>query len=225
MVTNVFSNIFGSSPVRPLQQHMAKVTECVSKLLPYFTAALQQDWDTANDLYNTISSLEQEADKLKKELRLNLPKGMMLPVSRRDLLEVLTMQDNMANKAKDIAGLVLGRKMKFPDVIAEQIKMYVQRCIDTATQAEDTVNELDELVETGFKGSELQLVEKMIQRLDEIESDTDKIQVAIRASLYAVESELAPVDAIFLYKIIEDIGAVADISQRVGSRLQIMLAR
>jgi len=225
MVTNVFSNIFGASPVRPLQLHMAKVTECVAKLLPYFDAVLKQDWDSANELYNTISSLEQEADKRKKELRLNLPKGMMLPVSRRDLLEVLTMQDNIANKAKDIAGLVLGRKMIFPEVLGAQIHSYVQRCIDTATQAENTVNELDELVETGFKGSELELVEKMIQRLDEIESDTDKIQVAIRASLYSIEKTLAPVDAMFMYKIIEDIGAVADISQRVGSRLQIMLAR
>lgn len=225
MVTNVFSNIFGSSPVRPLQRHMAKVTECVSELTPYFHAVLKQDWEGANTLYNTISSLEQDADKLKKELRLNLPKGMMLPVSRRDLLEVLTMQDNIANKAKDIAGLVLGRKMKFPDIVSDHIISYVQRCIDTAKQAEDTVNELDELVETGFKGSELELVEKMIQKLDEIESDTDRIQVSIRASLYAIESTLAPVDAIFLYKIIEDIGAVADIAQRVGSRLQILLAR
>ena len=115
--------------------------------------------------------------------------------------------------------------MKFPDIVSDHIISYVQRCIDTAKQAEDTVNELDELVETGFKGSELELVEKMIQKLDEIESDTDRIQVSIRASLYAIESTLAPVDAIFLYKIIEDIGAVADIAQRVGSRLQILLAR
>lgn len=225
MVTNVFSNIFGSSPVRPLQQHMAKVIECVSKLSPYFEAVLSQDWVATENLYNTISTLEQEADKRKKELRLNLPKGLMLPVSRRDLLEVLTMQDNIANKAKDIAGLVLGRKMVFPAVLGGQLHDYVTRCIDTAVQAEETVNELDELVETGFKGSELELVEKMIQKLDKIESDTDRIQIDIRASLYAIEKTLSPVDAIFMYKIIEDIGAVADIAQRVGSRLQIMLAR
>lgn len=225
MVTNVFSNIFGASPVRPLQKHMAKVTECVAVLPDYFDAVLAQDWAQAETYYETISSLERDADRLKKELRLSLPKGMMLPVSRRDLLEVLTMQDNIANKAKDISGLILGRKMTFPDSVAAHIKNFVLRCIDTSNQANKTVNELDELVETGFKGSELELVENMIEKLDTLESETDKIQIDIRSSLYEIEKELPPVDVMFMYKIIEEIGAVADISQRVGSRLQLMLAR
>jgi len=225
MVTNVFANIFGSSPVRPLQMHMSKVTACVSELTPYFDAVLSEDWKQARAIHKEISKLEREADKLKKQLRLNLPKGIMLPVSRRDLLEVLTMQDNVANQAKDISGLILGRKMVFPDELGEKIKEFVARCIDTCVQAETTVNELDELVETGFKGSELQVVESMIKKLDKIESETDKIQVNIRAKLYKLEKELPPIDVMFMYKIIEGIGEVADISQRVGSRLQLMLAR
>ena len=225
MVTNVFSNIFGSSPVRPLQKHMAKVSECVALLPAYFDAVLAQNWSEADTCYQSIASLERDADQLKKELRLRLPKGMMLPVSRRDLLEVLTMQDNIANKAKDISGLILGRKMTFPESVAEHIKNFVLRCIDTTIQANKTVNELDELVETGFKGSELEMVENMIEKLDALESETDKIQIDIRSNLYAIEKELPPVDVMFMYKIIEEIGSLADIAQRVGSRLQLMLAR
>jgi len=225
MVGNVFSNIFGSSPVHPLQQHMGKVVACVNELSPYFDAVLAKDWTQAEQTYNSISSLEQQADVLKKELRLNLPKGIMLPVSRRDLLEVLTMQDMIANQAKDVAGLILGRKMEFPEQVASMLKNYVQRCIDASDQAKTTINELDELVETGFRGSEIELVEKMIRKLDSIEHDTDKIQRDIRLELYKIEKELPPVDAMFMYKIIEGIGEIADISQRVGSRLQLMLAR
>jgi len=225
MVSNIFSNIFGASPVRPLQKHMGIVTDCVSQLTPYFEAVLQQDWSQAKSIYKSIRKQEREADKVKKELRMNLPKGMMLPVSRRDLLELLTMQDNVANKAKDIAGLILGRKMQFPEVIRERLLEFVARCINTCEQANTTVNELDELVETGFKGSELQLVEAMIEKLDEIESETDKFQISIRSSLYKIEKDLQPVDVIFLYSIIESVGEVADISQRVGSRLQLLLAR
>ena len=68
MVTNVFSNIFGSSPVRPLQKHMAKVTACVSELDPYIEAVIQQDWVAAESIYRKISALERDADQLKKEL-------------------------------------------------------------------------------------------------------------------------------------------------------------
>ena len=68
-------------------------------------------------------------------------------------------------------------------------------------------------------------MEDMIRKLDVIEADTDDIQVRIRASLFAIEKELPPIDVMFTYKIIEWIGDVADISQRVGSRLQLLLAR
>jgi len=225
MVTNVFANIFGVSPVRPLQLHMAEVTACVSELTAYFDAVINEDWKEARVIYKKISKLEREADKLKKQLRLSLPKGIMLPVSRRDLLEVLTMQDKVANRAKDISGLILGRKMVFPEALGDKIKEFVQRCIDTCIQAEVTVNELDELVETGFKGSEIEIVQSMIKKLDKIESETDKIQISIRSSLYKLEKDLPPIDVMFMYKVIESIGDVADTSQRVGSRLQLMLAR
>ena len=47
----------------------------------------------------------------------------------------------------------------------------------------------------------------------------------IRHALFAIEKELPPIDVMFLYRIIDWVGEVADIAQRVGSRLQLMLAR
>lgn len=84
---------------------------------------------------------------------------------------------------------------------------------------------MDELVETGFGGQEVRIVTEMINQLDSIESDTDKLQSDIRLKLFQVEKDLPPVDVMFLYRIIEWTGDVADHSERVGSRLQIMLAR
>ena len=176
-------------------------------------------------MQKTISDLEKEADVMKKRLRLHLPKGLFMPVSRRDLLEVLTMQDTIANRAKDIAGVILGRHMVLPKNIHEDYMRYVERCVDACEQANRAINELDELVGTGFSGQEVKLVVKMISKLDSIESDTDKLQADIRHKIFAVEKELDPIDAMFLYKIIDWTGDVADRAQRVGSRLQLMLAR
>lgn len=220
----IFS-MFGTSPVRPMQQHMAEVQACTTELIPFFEAALAGDWDKAAEVQKIISKQEGAADELKRELRLNLPSGLMMAMSRRDLLETLTMQDRIANKAKDIAGLMLGRKMSFPTEIAPLILDFVKRCIDASTQAQTAINELDELVETGFRGREVELVEAMITKLDEIESDTDKMQVAVRSKLFELEKDLPPVDVMFIYRVIEWIGDLADLAQRVGSRLEIMLAR
>jgi len=222
---NYMYRLFGRSPVKPLQEHMGKVLVCVEELIPFIDAIVREDEQTAAKIQKSISKYEKEADKLKKDLRLHLPSGMMLPVPRTDLLEILRIQDQIANKAKDIAGIMVGRNMKFPERLAPLFVDYLRRCVDAAVQANKTVNELDELVETGFRGSEVELVKSMISKLDAIESDTDKLQIKIRATLFKIEKDLPPVEVMFLYKIIEWTGDLADQAQRVGSRLHIMLAK
>lgn len=220
-----FSRLFGKSPVSPLQRHMEKVCACVDLLAPYFDAAIAGDWEAAARVQQEISRAESEADDLKHELRLQLPKGILLPVSRRDLLEVLTMQDKLANKAKDIAGIILGRRMAFPEPVAALLPEYIQRSIDATHQAQQAINELDELVETGFRGHEVEIVENMLKALDQLESETDDLQVRVRAELFRLEETWPPVQVVFLYKVIDWIGDLGDRAQRVGSRLQLMLAR
>ncbi|GMQ75556.1 MAG: TIGR00153 family protein [Gammaproteobacteria bacterium] len=219
------AKLFGTSPVRPLQQHMAKVVECVSQLAPLFDAILANDPAAVDRIQERIVALEHDADDLKHDLRLHLPRSLFLPVERRDLLEVLTMQDKIANRAKDIAGIIRGRRMSFPADVGPLLKDFVKRCIDACLQAQKTVNELDELVETGFRGAEVELVQSMINELDRIETDTDTIQVEIRTKVFAIERDLPPIDAMFLYRVIDWTGDIGDRAQRVGSRLQLMLAR
>ena len=225
MALSTISSLFGSSPVKPLQKHMASVQVCIQELVPFMEAVLAGDWDKAAKVQARISQLEREADTLKRDLRLHLPNSLFMPVSRRDLLEVLTMQDKIANKAKDIAGLMTGRRMDIPKELGPRLLEFIRRSIDASAQAQAAINELDELVETGFRGSEVELVQSMIKKLDEIESDTDRIQVEIRAELFKLEEKLPPVHVMFLYRVIDWIGDLGDLAQRVGSRLELMLAR
>jgi len=224
-VGGYMSGIFGSSPVSPLQKHMSKVYACASELVPLFNAVINEDWAEVEKRQQLISSLEQEADVLKKELRLNLPKGLFMPVSRQDLLEVLLMQDKIANMAKDIAGTIVGRRMILPEIIHEDYIRFVTRCVAACKQARKAINEFDELVETGFSGQEIKIVTEMITKLDSIESETDNLQAEIRYEIFSIENDLRPIEVMFLYKVIEMTGDVADRAQNVGSRLQLMLAR
>lgn len=225
MARTTISNLFGQSPVKPLQTHMEMVHRCVQELMPFLEAVAADNWSLARKGQTKIAKLEGKADDLKRELRLHLPNSLFMPVSRRDVLELLSMQDGIANTAKDIAGLITGRRMAIPAPIRELFLDFARRSVDAALQAQKAVNELDELVETGFRGREVALVEGMIKILDEIESDTDAIEVKIRAELFKLETDLPPVNVLFLYKVIDTIGEMADRAQRVGSRLELMLAR
>ena len=70
-----------------------------------------------------------------------------------------------------------------PEPLQENFIAYVKRCLDAADQAQKVINELDELLETGFKGREVTLVAEMIHQLDVIEDDTDAMQIELRQQL------------------------------------------
>jgi len=223
-MANMLANIFGSSPVQPLEKHVNIAYRCARELRGFFKAAVKGDWSKARKVRAEIERLEHEADNLKKEIRLHLPKSLFMPVPRQDLLELLLVQDKIANRTKDVSGLVVGRQLQIPEQIAEEFLDFVDRNIDAAKQARKSVRELDELFTAGFRGAEVALVTSLIEELDRIETDTDNQQAALRASLFAIEKTLDPIDAMFMYKVIELTGEIADMAERVGRRLELLLS-
>lgn len=225
MPVNSIFGVFAKSPIKPIQLHIDKVAECSQLLIPFFKASHQQDWVEAEKIRKEISKLEKEADVLKRELRLTLPKGLFMPISRADFIELVNRQDKIANTAKDIAGRVVGRQLQLPAEIKVDFIAYVQRCIDAVLQANKAINELDELLETGFRGREVDVVTKMISELAEIEDDTDTLQIKLRKGLLVVEQHHNPVDIMFLYQILEWVGQLADHSELIGTQLELILVR
>jgi predicted phosphate transport protein (TIGR00153 family) len=225
MSGSYLSGIFGSSPIKPLQEHMEKVVFCVSDLVPFTQAVLAGDLQARARIHQSIIDHEHEADALKKELRLSLPSSLFMPVDRRDVLEMLTMQDLVAGGARDVAGLITGRNMQIPSTMSTGFLALVERCIDACKHAHNAIRELDELIETGFGKTERERVGGLLCELDVIEQDTDEQQVILRSELFKLEDTLHPVHVMFLYRVIDKTGGIADRAQRVGSRLQLMLAR
>lgn len=224
-IANPFSNLFGRSPIKPMQEHMAAAVKAAAELSNFFEAVIANDWVKAEEVQKRITDLEHQADDIKQQLRLHLPKSLFLPVPRTDLLELLTMQDRIANRAKDIAGIMLGRKMTIPASMHTQTLEFVQYGVRTAEQALTAINELDELLESGFSGRELEVVEHMIQQLDALEAKADDLEITMRSSLFKLETELPPIDVMFLYKVIDWIGDISNRAHDVGGRLQLLLAR
>ena len=222
---NYMSGLFGRSPITPLQEHMYRVYKGIKHLTPLIEGMIDADEAKIIAAQKAIIDGEHDADEMKKKLRMHLPKGLFMPVDRRDVLDVLLRQDIIANQAKDVASLIVGRKMTLPEEMNAPFLVFTNRCVDTVKQALKTINELDDLVETGFRGLEVEHVEEMLIELGDIESDTDTMQENLRQILFQLEATLSPVDVIFTYRLIDWVGAVADNAERVGSRLSLMLAR
>jgi len=223
-LANYISKVFGASPVAPMQDHMDTCFKAARELVQLFECAIEEDWQGVDVSREKIVALEQQADEYKKQIRGHMPKSLFMPVPREDLLNLLWTQDQIANTARDISGLVLGRHMRIPKPLREDFLAYVSRNADAAKMARKSVRELDELYTTGFRGAEAAFVEALVADLDRVENETDAMQAKVRGVLYAIESELPPVDVMFLYRVIELIGEIGDMSERIGRRLELLLA-
>jgi predicted phosphate transport protein (TIGR00153 family) len=223
-MANLLANVFGTSPVQPLEKHMDVSFRCAKQLRPLFEAVIANDWDKALEVRAEIEALEHEADNMKKDIRLNMPKSLFMPVPREDLLELLLVQDKIANRTQDVSGVIIGRRMQIPEAIADKFVEFVDRNIDAAKLARKSVRELDELFTAGFRGAEVELVAGLIEKLDQVETHTDEQQTVLRTALFEIEKTLDPIDAMFLYEVIQLTGEIADMAERVGRRLELLLS-
>lgn len=105
------------------------------------------------------------------------------------------------------------------------MQAYVKSAIAVSHEARIVIDELDELIGSGFGSREIDRINKCIVKVDKAEGKNDKRQIALRSKLHAIEADLAPVDAMFLYKTIEAVGNLADRAQSAAEQIQIIIAR
>jgi predicted phosphate transport protein (TIGR00153 family) len=190
-----------------------------------FDALAAGNADALNEQKDKIFAKEGEADQLKQDLRAHMPKSLFMPVDRADLLKLLDVQDSIANTIQDIAGLMVTRDMSVPKGLEDDLAAFVKGTVDTCNQAASIVEELDELIEMGFRGREASRVEELVTELNALEDKTDDMGIALTAALFAMEDDLKPVSVIFWYQMLQWIGDVADNAERVGESMHLLLAR
>ena len=217
--------MFGKSPFKSLQTHMGIIKECVIEVPPLFDALIANDKEALKTQQEKIFAKEEEADIMLDELRMHLPRSLFMAVDRRDLLDLLELQDNIADTAQDIAGLLMERDMSVPPEMVAQLQELVQRCVDTCMHSALIIERLDELIETGFRGREADSVESLVEELSKIEDETDTMGQNLARTLFANEDNMKPVSVMFWYQLIQWIGDLADDAEAVGKQMRLMIAK
>lgn len=223
--TNPIAALFGRSPVKPMQEHMHLVRDCVAEIPHLIEALIAGDTARLEQIQGTIFEREAEADGVKGQIRLHLPRSLFMPVDRRDLLDLLDRQDRVANSAEEIAGLLVQRRIQVPEPMRADLEGLAERCAATCQQATAIIDELDELVETGFRGREAARVEGMVQELDRLGREADTLGMSLARTLFGLEDQLDAVSVMLLYQIIQWLGKLADRAEKVGDHLLLLIAR
>ena len=150
-----------------------------------------------------------------------------MPVSRGATFSAfITQQDNIANLTKDICGIILGRQMAIPKQLQGDFIGFADCSAETCRKAHGAINELDELLETGFCRVRSEVCAKADSRARRLRSRRlIRKNKSYVKKLFNIEADLSPIDVIFMYNIIEQIGGLADTAELIGNQVELLLAK
>ena len=217
------AKVFGRSPFIPMQMHMDKVTECVDCIPVIFEHYRKHDMAAVKELSAKMSQLEHEADLIKHDIRNNMPRGLFMPVDRSNLIRILSIQDSIANRAEDISVLLTFKQAGVFEGFEQDFDVFLQKSLDTFRLTRDVINQLDELLETGFGGVEAQSVREMVEKVELKEHETDVNQQELVRSLLANEESITYGDFFMWTRIIRQVANIADRAENLAVEIRTTL--
>jgi predicted phosphate transport protein (TIGR00153 family) len=220
---NPLLSLFGQSPFAPLHNHMNIAVSCVHLLPSLFEKVKTGDQAAVNEIAENISRQEHLADLAKNEIRNHLPKGLFLPIDKSSLLEILSLQDQIADKAEDIAVLTTLKPLPvlkpfwipFLDFLTQN-----RAAVDAAHQL---IKELHNLLESSFGGVEAEKVRAMVDHVAFQEHQADLLQRNLLRQFFSSEEGLTLSTFHLWERIFESTASLSNVAEKLAHRLRTTL--
>lgn len=217
------ARLFGKSPFAPLQTHMNRVASCMEKLTKIFESLVNKETDKIERLAQELSQLEHEADLTKNDIRNHLPKSLFMPIDRGHFLEILAIQDSIADMA-EAAGLTLAlRPLASYETYQEKLTEFFVKSAEVFWDAKRIIEEIDELLEAAFGGIEAEKVKIMVEETAFKEHQAQKQKQRLLKKLFNEGEDLSAPAFQHWLQLIEDIGAIAQRSEKLANRIRMVL--
>jgi uncharacterized protein len=217
------AKLFGKSPFAPLQTHMNKVASCIEKLAAIFDVLLKMDTEKIEKLVSELCNLEHEADLTKNDIRNHLPKSIFLPIDRGHFLEILSIQDSIADKAEDIGILLTLRPLASFKNFKNELQSLFKKNSLVFWDAKHIIEEIDELLESSFGGIEAEKVKEMVEQTAYKEHEVDVQQRGLMKQLFSEGDSLNAPDFYLWLKLIEEISCISNLAEKLANRIRMIL--
>lgn len=220
---STISSLFGRTPFAPLESHMKIVTRAVLHLPELFEKLEANDQKGLLETADKISELEHMADLTKNDIRNNLPKSLFLPIDRSSLLEILALQDSLADRAEDVAVLVGMKELQLPEKLAGLFRTFLEKNLAAFDEARKIIREMHELLESSFGGTEAERVREMVEKVATREHEADLIQRELMKTLLGMENEISYTTFYLWQKIFQAVGHISNLSENLAFRVRTTL--
>ncbi|EPP34898.1 hypothetical protein CP10139811_0811 [Chlamydia ibidis] len=217
------ARLFGQSPFAPLQAHLEVVAFCVKQILPMFTALKNGQHEQVLAIAKVISDKEYQADCIKNDMRNHLPIGLFMPISRAGMLEIISIQDSIADTAEDVAILLTIRRLCLYPEFEELFFRFLSKNIEAFDLTMTVIQEFNKLLESSFGGRKADKARFLVGRVAKTEHECDVLQRELMQVLFS-DSFIIPEKEFYLWlQVIKQTAGISDSSEKLAHRINMTL--
>ena len=218
-----FFNMFMTSPFEGLQEHAEKVKECSWAFQQAIECHFSPKCKTFEEFRDQVVRLESEADAIKRRIRGHIPKRTLTPVSTFLIFRYLKQQDGVLDAMEDALDWISYRsETKFPVELEKDFALLINAVIDPIENLSSMVAEAREYFKS-YSEEQRVVVKNIIHTLHQQERKVDKFEDIIKKKVFNMEIDA--VSIIYLVRMAEIIGSIADHAQNAGDMMRAMLSK
>ncbi len=216
---STIGKLFGRSPFSQIQQHMDQVNKCIEKMSEVIAAAKAGEFEVIEELAYEVSKLEHQADQIKDDIRERLLKRFFMPIDRGEVLEILSLQDSLADTAEDVCKVLTIRKLPFPDDVRVEFDKFLELNVNACTICASIISQLDELIEAGFGGTEAERIRGLAKDAAFAEHQADVVQMKLLKKLYAHDVDFSTGEFHLWMRFTRTLGKLSNVSENLADRV------
>jgi predicted phosphate transport protein (TIGR00153 family) len=219
----VLGNLFRSSPLGNTLKHAEKVAQCGPLFLTAVQAYFIGDRDSFELHKEDIREIENEADRMKRNIRAHLPASILMPFDKSVFFTFLREADKVVDCIKNALYWMSYYQLELPESIQKDY-------ILLAKEVGDYIGFLPEMVQRGHTyftsrmEQDREAVKEVIREIRFREKESDDLEKALFIRLCAEEG-IPPKTFFIMIRLVETTGNIADHLENSADMMRIMIAR
>jgi len=222
---------FVTSPFKNLIPFTDKIKEGMDVLREAVKAYIEEDEKRFEALAEKVCQIEHEADKMKREIRNSLPKGIFMPVDKFQFFYLVRELDQILDSAEDIVVWLSFKQGVILQCVKKEFLALLEICIQSVWVLIEAVHLMPKAI--GFIRRDRELIKEKIREVRQREWESDQIAQCIVKTIFNLPRvdcafKSGYIECLTIHHLLETtkfIGHIADHAENAADILRIMIVR
>lgn len=208
------------TPLEFIIEH-GEILEEVGKVMEELTLSYFAHEDITEKV-KFISSKESDADTIKFKFRKMLDKNVKVPFPKQTLLYAMHLQDDIIDRMEDIAKRMAMNYLDFniEDHVQQDFIQLVREVQSIITYLEEAIRELKRVLASTFSKRERKKEEKEIVRVENVESEIDKLTLKLGKWAYSRKHDANALDLMFFNDLVLIFAEIGDKAENLAEMIR-----